>query len=78
MISTRVRVSLLAWGFTQADIEHAIDKALWGKGRQNWDFVDVQRLSELPCPLDVQDGKAIAADKERYWAYVVYPVGDVG
>jgi hypothetical protein len=76
VISTQVRVYLLAWGVTLADVEHAIEKATWGEARQGWDFVGIKRLNELPCPLDVRDGRAIAADCDRYWAYVVYPVGE--
>jgi hypothetical protein len=76
--SVRVRVSLLAWGFTRADIEHAVDKAMRGEARKGWDFVDVTRLDEVPCPLNIDDGRALAAEQEHYWAYVVYPVWSAG
>jgi hypothetical protein len=67
-------VALKAWGFIQADIEHATDKAMQQEAKQAWDFVDVEHLNESPCPLDVKDDNALAAEEERYWAYVVYPV----
>jgi len=71
----RSPVSLQVWGTTPAEQEHAIRKAGQGWGRNNWDFVETERLTGEVCPLNLQDGKRIAADSGYGWAYIVYPAG---
>ena len=72
----RTAVRVLAWGATQADIEHALYKASQGPSRNAWDFAEVERLIGIPCPIDVRDPdpKTIATDAGYHWAYAVYPV----
>jgi hypothetical protein len=72
----RVPVRLLAWGVTDADVEHAIHRAEIGPGRAEWAFA-VERLREIPCRLDLSDPKALAAEAGYHWAYVAYPGAEV-
>lgn len=62
------------WGMTEADVEHAIGRASWGPWRRSWVFVQIERLDGPICPIDVNDGKAIAVGTGDGWAYAVYPV----
>ncbi|HEV3170758.1 MAG TPA: hypothetical protein VGZ32_10485 [Actinocrinis sp.] len=71
-----MRVHLLAWGFTAADVEHAVDKAGQGWARETWEFVEVERFQEVPCPLNIKDPAAIAAAQGYHWAYVAYTAED--
>jgi hypothetical protein len=71
----RSAVRLQVWGLTSADQEHAVHRAGQGWGRNDWDFVATERLCGPTCPLDLKDGKAIAADTGYGWAYIVYPAG---
>ena len=75
MTPTRVRVRLFAWGITGADIERAVNDAGWRQSRQDWDFVEIQRLDGPSCPLNLCDPATIAADEGNHWAYAVYPAG---
>lgn len=68
-----MKVRLRVWGFTAADVLHAIDAAGAGPGRAAWEF-DVERLDGAVCPLDVRDPKVLAADAGYHWAYCAYPV----
>jgi hypothetical protein len=69
----RVAVCVLAWGVTQADIEHALYKAEVEPSRNGWEFAERERLTGMPCPLNVRDPgpTALAADAGYHWAYVV-------
>ena len=64
---------VLAWGVTQADIEHALYKAEQGPSRNAWEFAETERLTGTPCPIDVRDPgpTALAADAGYHWAYLV-------
>jgi len=68
----RVPVRLVAWGVTDADVEHAIDRAEVGPGRYAWEFVETERLGDLPCPLAPDDPRALAQEAGYHWAYVAY------
>jgi hypothetical protein len=70
---TRVAVRVLAWGVTQADIEHALYKAEVQPSRNAWEFAEAERLTGMPCPIDVRDPgpTALAADAGYHWAYLV-------
>ena len=74
-----VRVRVCAWGRTEADVETAIECAALGAGRVDWEFADIERAAAAPRLIDLDDPKALAADRdmndECTWAYVVYPVG---
>jgi hypothetical protein len=74
--SLRIAVHVLAWGVTQADIEHALYKAGQGPSRNAWEFAEVERLTGIPCPIDVRDPAptTIATDAGYHWAYAVYPL----
>lgn len=72
-VPNRTRVRLRVWGVTDADAEHAVDKAGLPPSRRGWDFADVQRVDGARCPIDVNDPKTIAADAGERWAYAVYP-----
>ena len=61
-----------AWGYTGADVEHALYKAAQGAAREPWQFAAEERLGGRVCPIDVQDPAAIAADQGYHWAYAVY------
>lgn len=67
-----VRVHLLAWGATGADVENAVYRAGQGWARETWEFVEVERFREVPCPLDLKDPAAIATGSGYHWAYVAY------
>lgn len=60
------------WGRTPAEQEHAIRMAHYGWGRCNWAFVETDRHDEQNCPLDLYDGRSLAADSGSGWAYIVY------
>jgi hypothetical protein len=68
-----VPVRAQLWGVTEADIDYALRKAKAGEFRRTWEFATIERLSGIPCPLDMHDPKAIAAEQGYHWAYVVYP-----
>ena len=74
----RTAMRVLAWGVTQADIEHALDKASQGPSRNAWDFAEVERLTGIPCPIDVRnpDPTTIATDAGYHWAYAVYSLNN--
>ncbi len=65
-----VPIHLVAWGATESDVERAISEASLGWGRQTWDIVAVERHIGVPCPIDVEDRWAIAADRHYDWAYL--------
>jgi hypothetical protein len=71
--AARVSVRVLAWGVTQADIEHALYKAEVQPSRNAWEFAEPERLTGMPCPIDVRDPgpAALAADAGYHWAYLV-------
>jgi hypothetical protein len=71
-VPPRSPVRLRVWGATPAEQEQAIRKAGQGWGRNSWDFVATERLDGAVCPLDLHDGKSIAAESGYGWAYVVY------
>lgn len=66
---------LRVWGETDADVRHAEFKAADRPSRRGWEFTDVERLGGVPCPIDVRDPGAVAADRGYGWAYAVYPAG---
>lgn len=68
----RVRIRLRAWGATAEDVDRAIREAGKGWGARNWDFVEIERLTGVPCPLPRYDPKSIYADAGFDWAYVAY------
>ncbi|HEV2347385.1 MAG TPA: hypothetical protein VGS97_25040 [Actinocrinis sp.] len=65
-------VRLLVWGVTEADQNRAVSKAGQAPSRGLWDFVQTDRVSGPTCPLDLKDGKSLAADQGYHWAYVAY------
>jgi len=69
--AARLSVQVRAWGLTDADVEDALRHAGRGWGRGGWEFVAVERLTGAPCPLDVRNPGALAADAGYGWAYVV-------
>lgn len=66
-------VQLAAWGFTGADVEHAVDAAQAGVARGGWAFAEERtaRFQDAVCPLDLDDGCALAVGQGFHWAYVV-------
>lgn len=68
----RVAVHLLAWGEDGEQVERAVHAAGQSAARNTWEFVEVERLTGPPCPLDVREtgGGVIAADQGYGWAYV--------
>lgn len=70
-----VRVVAHIWGLTADDQDCAERAARWGWSRRGWDFVTIGRSADETCPLDLRDGKSLAAGSGRGWAYVVYPAG---
>jgi hypothetical protein len=73
-IHTAMRV--FAWGKTAHDAVVALEMAAVGAGRVDWEFVSADCTSRMPCPLDLGDPYAVAAEQdpsdEHAWAYVVY------
>jgi|GEM_PF-6590874 len=69
--AARLLVQVRAWGLTDADVEDALRHAGRGWGRGGWEFAAVERLTGSPCPLDVRDPQALAAEADFGWAYVV-------
>lgn len=67
-----IHVHLLAWGLTKADQDRAVYRAGQGHSRNAWEFVETERLTGEVCPLNLRDGRSIAADAGYGWAYVVY------
>jgi hypothetical protein len=61
-----VAVRLLVWGGTDRDVECALDHARQGWSRETW-RITVERV---PGPVDVPDGKEIAARHTATWGYV--------
>jgi hypothetical protein len=70
----RIAVRVSAWGVTQADVEHALYKAEMQPARNGWEFAEPERLTGMPCPIDVRnpDPTTIAADAGYHWAYAVH------
>lgn len=71
-MSLAVRIHLRAWGATEDDVDRAVREAGQGWGARNWEFVEVERLIGVPCPLPRYDPKSIYADAGFDWAYVAY------
>lgn len=69
-----IHVHLVVWGLTQAEQDKAIDRASQSHWRKAWEFVETERLSGKVCPINLHDGRSIAADTDYGWAYIVYPV----
>ncbi len=69
----RVRLRLVAWGATDADVDTAIRQAGLGSWRADWEFVEVERSVGGPCPVDPLDGGLVASGAGDGWAYAVYP-----
>lgn len=72
----RLPVRVRAWGATDAEVDEALRRAGRGWGRGGWEFADVKRLTGAPCPLDVHDRTALAAEQGYDWAYVVHRGGE--
>jgi len=68
-----MRVRLLAWGRTEADIDRAVAWARRGSGRAGWDM-DIMRLRIPAGPLPLEDPAALAAEAapDGSWAYAAY------
>ena len=66
-------VILHIWGTTALAEATAERVAGNGWSRALWEFVHVERVSGLSCPLDLLDPRSIAAESDDTWAYVVYP-----
>jgi len=75
---SRVPVQLVAWGLTDADADTAVSCAERRPSRVAWEFVEVRKLTEGACPIDISDPKVVAADAGAGWAYAVLPAGDRG
>jgi hypothetical protein len=71
--TAKVAVHVQAWGVTNADIEHALYRAEVQPSRHGWEFAEIERLTGVPCPLDVRNPgpRALAADAGYHWAYLV-------
>lgn len=74
-------VRVLAWGFTGADLAHAVDLATLGPRADNWVAADgdVERFQEPRCPFVVGDPASLAYDRDPrlgHWAYAVYRVAE--
>lgn len=71
---TSVRV--LVWGATAAERHFALLQARrrpWSGGLP-WKVAEVESLGlGVPCPVDVCDPAALAAESDYGWAYAVYP-----
>lgn len=67
-----IPVLLRVWGLTEADQDRAVREAGQGWGARNWEFVEIERLTGVPCPLPRYDPKALYADAGFGWAYVAY------
>lgn len=76
VLQRTTRVRLRVWGATESDVERAITEAHTGWGRRTWDVVETERLTGLPCPIDVRnpDPKAIVADAGYHWAFIALRV----
>lgn len=75
----RLQVRVLAWGFTGADLEHAVDLATLGPRARHWTAAseDIERCREPHCPFVVGDPASLAYDRDEklgHWAYAVYRV----
>ena len=73
----KVHVVAHIWGLTVDDQDRAERAARRGWSRCGWDFVAIGRSADHMCPLDLLDGRSLAAESGCGWAYVVYPVGCV-
>lgn len=69
----KVRLRLVAWGESESGVQIAIHQAGLGAWRIDWEFTDIQRHTAVPCPIDQQDGAAVATGAGYGWAYAVYP-----
>lgn len=65
-------VRVRAWGLTDEEAEAAVKRSVQGWGRSGWEIAVVERLTGAPCPLDVNDPRALAAQADFGWAYAVY------
>ena len=73
--AAHLEVQVLAWGFTGADVEHAVERAVRGEARAHWEPVDTVRSRDAACPFDPHDPAALAGERDGrlgHWAYAVY------
>lgn len=68
-----VRVSLLAWGASEEDVDRAIAAARQPWSHRTWEITHVERLTGVPCPLPDFDPRMITKESGYDWAYIAYP-----